>query len=91
MSIKILFKSLIAKILNVLFLKIMLIMDLQNVLNLCSYLLFQILKWDMIEKDVIYKKSYNVFHWPQKRVPSPFSLSHALSFSQWSNEKSSFE
>jgi hypothetical protein len=31
---------------------------------------FQILKWDITEKDVIYKKiSYNVFHWPPKVSP----------------------
>jgi hypothetical protein len=59
MSIKILFKSSIAKILIiVLFLKIKLIVDFHNFFkNLCSYLLlFQILKWDISEKYVIYKK-----------------------------------
>jgi hypothetical protein len=58
MNIKILFKILIAKILIiVLFLKIMVMMDFQIFLNLCSYLLlYQILIWDIIEKDVIYNK-----------------------------------
>jgi hypothetical protein len=40
-----------------------------------------ILKRDIIENDVVYKKSYDAFHWPQKVSPSLLSLSHTPSLS----------
>jgi hypothetical protein len=59
------FKSSVTKILIiVLFLKLM-----------CIFVVIP-----NIEKDVIYKKSYDICDWPQKSVPSPFSLWHTLSF-----------
>jgi hypothetical protein len=81
------FKSSMNKILIiVLFLKIILIIDLKRFIfkNLRPYMLFQILKRCIIEKDVIHKNSYDVFYWPRKSVLSLFSLSlsHTLSFSQ---------
>jgi hypothetical protein len=76
------FKISIAKVLiTALFLKAMLIMDFKRFIsNLCSYLLLhQILKSDVIENDVIYEKSYDVFHRLQKSPHPSLSLCHTPS------------
>jgi hypothetical protein len=46
---------------------------------------------EVLLKKMSFKKSYDVLHWAQKVSPSFVSLSHALSFTQWNNEKSGFE
>jgi hypothetical protein len=96
MSIKILFKSSIAKILIiVLFLKIMLIMDFQKYCLIYVHICYYSKYWNeiLLKKLSFMKKHYNVFHCPKKCIPSPFSLAlcHTLYFSQWNNEKLSFE
>jgi hypothetical protein len=45
-----------------------------------TLVLFQILKWDVIQKHVIYTKSYDIFSWSEESVPL-FSLSLSLSVS----------